>query len=59
MTIIDLYTGESHIVTAKGDAPEPRVGHTAVTIDSDIYIFGGVGHSIYSKTDVNSEADRP
>lgn len=42
---IDLKTGAYKRVDAKGDIPEPRVGHVAAGIEGKIYVFGGVSES--------------
>ncbi len=36
-----FQSGEWKIVEAKGEAPSPRVGHTAAAADGKLYIFGG------------------
>ena len=43
---IDISNGTYEVVTVTGDAPSARVGHTAASIGSDIYVFGGVSRSI-------------
>lgn len=39
---IDLKTGQYDQIEGQGDVPDPRVGHTAVTIGGCFYVFGGV-----------------
>jgi len=39
---IDLKTGDYKEIEGKGEAPQARVGHTAATVNGEIYIFGGV-----------------
>jgi uncharacterized protein YcsI (UPF0317 family) len=39
---IDIKTGDYNEIKGTGDIPQPRVGHTAATIDGEIYVFGGV-----------------
>jgi hypothetical protein len=39
---IDIKTGEYNEIKGTGDIPQARVGHTAATIDGEIYVFGGV-----------------
>lgn len=39
---IDIRSGEYKEITGTGDVPQARVGHTAATLDGEIYVFGGV-----------------
>ena len=39
---IDIKTGEYNEIKGTGDLPQARVGHTAATINGEIYVFGGV-----------------
>jgi N-acetylneuraminic acid mutarotase len=39
---IDLKTGDYEEIEGRGEIPQARVGHTAATVNGEIYIFGGV-----------------
>ena len=43
--VYDLQTDEWAIQSAEGDLPEPRSGHSAVSVGNLLYVFGGLSRT--------------